>query len=848
MKIPTTFRALLAGMLGVLFLAVPAVMFASPASAACIGGEDFTGFTVKPPQATSDAPFAPGEKRTLPEWYGWDRAPSLTEWYVENPDGVINPTGAKCSTNLDGLFTLDRFADWNNEGAAFIVGIPGSLLGAIDGITEFTEGIQESVKNFINSGPYEELYTVLLWVLIPFSLVTIATIVLFQDSRSRSEMIRKVAGDQRHQRKSAAWKELGWIAASVALFGAIAAGGLYTVQNFVTTTANGFTSVVTQAVGDFATDASQITVDGEPPINTNICQAGDASSAFSTSTEQTTALIRCQLYRIYIWTPWLSQQFNTTDAREARIDKNNVYDDNAALQKAIAQVEERFGPEAASLAPYIQLHLALGGNNEAFGQIDLTQEERFDAFYALGNTIDTNAVANAEGAASGWEEQWGTSSGRFFDSLFASSFALIAGVFVIGILLLWISALLVSALLPIFAAVVAALLALQKFRSFAGKIMGWWLYSLVIPVVASFILAVSLSIGQLVTNLFSFSGGALFLFLAFETSAFIGFIFILYRAFKKKKSNSGGGDGGSTGSKLLNLAATGAGAAIGGGVGAAVGSKVADEMTGDKSEPRPGGDGGSSIGEIEAAPQPRPIEPAEEIVDAEVVYDSAWDEYGPQSVPVAAPVVAPAPRAAISASSSRLNDNLGDGDPTDPSGNSGVSTSSRDEQRVQDIIDEGIARIQATTSDSADYLTDGTRRAAEALGQVTEAGTQIIQGEATRVQEEIVKSSEIAGEAALGVQGASRIIRASEEGATTRIRETAEAGTKAVSGEASKQVSESTSALRREAEATVDAAEDKIEKVADSRADSLDRKADKLEEEIRAEGNEAEGRLIRRNT
>jgi cbb3-type cytochrome oxidase subunit 3 len=851
MKIPTTFRTLLAGMLGAIFLAFPAVMFASPASAACIGGVDFTGFSVKPPQPTADAPFAPGETRTLPEWYGWDRVPSLTEWYVENPDGVINPTGAKCSTNLDGLFTLDRFADWNNQGAAFIVGIPDSLLGAIDGITEFTIGVQESVKNFINSGPYEELYTVLLWVLIPFAIVTVAAIVFFQDSKSRNSMVKNVAGDQRYQRKSAAWKELGWIAASVALFGAIAAGGLYTVQNFVTTTANGFTTVVTQAVGNFATDANQITVDGAEPISTNICQVGDTSTPFATTTEETTALIRCQLYRIYIWTPWLSQQFNTTDAREARIDKDNVYDDNAALKKAIAQVEERFGPEAASLAPYLQLHLALGGNNEAFGEVDLTQEERFDAFYALGNTIDTNSVQT--NGAGGWEEQWGTSSGRFFDSLFASTFAFIAGLFVIAALVLWISALLIGALLPIFAVVVAALIAVQRFRRFAGKIMGWWLYSLIIPVVAAFTLAVSLSIGQLLTNLISFRGGALFLFLAFETAAFIGFLYILYRAFKKKKKDDKNGGGMS--SKLLNLGATAAGAAVGGTVGAAVGSKVADAATGDNTEPRPGGDAGSPIGEIESQPQPRPSAPDEEIVDAEVIYDSAWEDYGPQPVPVAVPVAAPAPRASISGPSQRLNEDLGDGDNSGPSGPSGEQTggaSSRDEQRIQDIIDEGVARIQATTQNSADYIAEGTLRAAEGLGQVTEAGTQVIQGEATRVREEIVQSADSVGKAASEakeqVEGSTRIIRETRDEAERSVKEASESGVKAVGEETSRKTDEASNAIQEKADRVSDAAEDKIADKADLRADSLDKQADRIEENIRNEADEAEGRLIRRNT
>ncbi len=851
MKIPTTFRTLLAGMLGAIFLAFPAVMFASPASAACIGGVDFTGFSVKPPQPTADAPFAPGETRTLPEWYGWDRVPSLTEWYVENPDGVINPTGAKCSTNLEGLFTLDRFADWNNQGAAFMVGIPDALLGAIDGITEFTVGIQESVKNFINSGPYEELYTVLLWVLIPFALVTVAAIVFFQDSKSRNSMVKSVAGDQRYQRKSAAWKELGWIAASVALFGAIAAGGLYTIQNFVTSTANGFTTVVTQAVGDFATDANQITVDGAAPISTNICQAGDVSSAFSTTTEQTTALIRCQLYRIYVWTPWLSQQFNTTDAKQARIDKNNVYDDNAALKKAIAQVEERFGPEAGNLAPYIQLHLALGGNNEAFGEVDLTQEERFDAFYALGNTIDTNSV-QVDGA-NGWEERWGTSSGRFFDSLFASFFAYIAGIFVVLALLLWISALLVGALLPIFAVVMAALIAVQRFRKFAGKIMGWWLYSLVIPVVAAFALAISLSIGQLITNLISFRGGALFMFLVFETAAFIGFLYILYRAFKKKKKENKDGNG--MGSKLMTLGATAAGAAVGGTVGAAVGSKVADAATGENAEPRPGGDAGNPIGEIESQPQPRPIEPSEEIIDAEVVYDSDWENYGPQAVPVAVPVAAPASRAAISGSSPRLNEDLGDGDAPGPSGPSGEPTggsSSRDEQRIQDIIDEGVARIQATTEQSADVIAEGTLRAAEGLGQVTEAGTQVIQGEATRVKEEIVQSADSVGKAAseakAQAEGSTRIIRETTDGAAKSVRDASESGVKAVSDESTKRVDEASNVIQEKADRVTDAAEDKIADKADARADSIDKQADRVEENIRNEADEAEGRLIRRNT
>lgn len=851
MKIPTTFRTLLAGMLGAIFLAFPAVMFASPASAVCIGGVDYTGFSVKPPQPTADAPFAPGETRTLPEWYGWDRVPSLTEWYVENPDGVINPTGAKCSTNLGGLFTLDKFADWNNQGAAFMVGIPDTLLGAIDGITEFTIGVQESVKNFINSGPYEELYTILLWVLMPFAIVTVAAIVFFQDSKSRNSMVKNVAGDQRYQRKSAAWKELGWIAASVALFGMIAAGGLYTVQNFITTTANGFTTVVTQAVGNFAADANQITVDGAEPISTNICQAGDTSSPFATTTEQTTALIRCQLYRIYIWTPWISQQFNTTDARDARIDKDNVYDDNAALKKAIAQVEERFGPEAASLAPYLQLHLALGGNNEAFGEVDLTQEERFDAFYALGNTIDTNSV-QANGAG-GWEEQWGTSSGRFFDSLFASTFALIAGLFVIAALLLWISALLVGALLPIFAVVVAALIAVQKFRIFAGKIMGWWLYSLIIPVVAAFSLAISLSIGQLLTNLVSFRGGALFMFLAFETAAFVGFLYILYRAFKKNK-NKNNGEGG-MGSKLMTLGATAAGAAVGGTIGAAVGSKVADAATGGNAEPRPGGDTENPIGEIESSPQPRPMQPSEDIVDAEIVYDSDWENYGPQPVPVGVPVAAPAPRAAISRSSQRLNEDLGDGDASGPSGPSGESaggSSSRDEQRIQDIIDEGVARIQATTDQSADAIVAGTLRAAEGLGQVTEAGTQAIQGEATRVREEIVQSADSVGKAASEakeqVEGSTRIIRETTDGAGKSIRDASESGVKAVSDESTKRVDEASKDIQEKADRVTDSAEDKINDKADARADSLDKQADRAEEEIRNEADEAEGRLIRRNT
>lgn len=854
MKIPTTIRTLLAGMLGAIFLAFPAVMFASPASAICIGGVDFTGFSVQPPQPTADAPFAPGETATLPEWYGWDRVPSLTEWYVENPDGVTNPTGAKCSTDLGGLFTLDKFADWNNQGAAFIVGIPDTLLGAIDGITEFTVGIQESVKNFINSGPYEELYTVLLWVLLPFAMVTVAAIVFFQDSKSRSSMVKSVAGDQRYQRKSAAWKELGWIAASVALFGTIAAGGLYTIQNFVTTTANGFTTIVTQTVGDFATGANQITVGGAEPISTNICQTGDASSAFSTTTEQTTALIRCQLYRIYIWTPWISQQFNTTDATQARIDKNNVYDDNAALKKAIAQVEERFGPEAGNLAPYIQIHLALGGNNEAFGEVDLTQKERFDAFYALGNTIDTNSV-QVDGA-NGWEEQWGTSSGRFFDSLFASFFALVAGVFIVLAILLWISALLVGALLPIFAVVVAALIAVQKFRAFAGKIMGWWIYSLVIPVVAAFSLAISLSIGQLVTNLISFRGGALFMFLIFETVAFVGFLFILYRAFKKKKKeNSEGG----LGSKLLSLGATAAGAAVGGTVGAAVGSNVAAAATGGNAEPRPGGDAENPMGEIESQPRPQPgpqsgpqprsrrSEPSEDITDAEIVYDSDWENYGPQAVPVAVPLAAPASRVAISGSSPRLNEDLGDGDAPGPSGEP-----TDDEQRIKDIIDEGVARIQATTEQSTDAIVEGTLLAAEGLGQVTEAGTQIIQGEATRVQEEIVQSADYVGKAAseakAEVEGSTRIIRETTDGAAKSVRDASESGVKAVSDESTRKLAEASNAIQETADRVTDTAEDRIADKADARADSIDKQADRAEESIRDEADEAEGRLIRRNT
>ena len=851
MKIPTTFRTLLAGMLGAIFLAFPAVMFASPASAACIGGEEYIGFTVKPPQPTADAPFAPGEVRTLPEWYGWDRVPSLTEWYVKNPDGVINPTGAKCSTNLAGIFSLDRFSDWNNQYVAFVVSVPDSLLGAVDSITDFTVGIQENIKTFINSGPYEELYTVLLWVFIPFAIGTVAMIVIFQDSKSRNSMVKNVVGDQRYQRKSAAFKELGWIAASVALFGAITAGGLYTIQNFVTTTANGFTTVVTQAVGDFATDANQITVDGAEPISTNICQAGDPSSPFATTTEQTTALIRCQLYRIYLWTPWLAEQFNTTDARTARIDKENVYDDNAALKKAIAQVEERFGPEAGSLAPYIQLHLALGGNNEAFGQEDLTQEERYEAFYALGSTIDTNSV-QVDGA-NGWEERWGTSTGRFFDSLFAAGFASIAGIIVIAAVGLWVSALLVGALLPIFAAVVAAMIAIQKFRKFAGKIMGWWLYSLLIPVVAAFMLAVSLSIGQLLTNLISFRGGALFLFLAFETAAFVGFLYILYRAFKKKKKDDNNNK--SATKRLMNLGATAAGAAVGGTVGAAVGSKIADAATGDNAEPRPGGGAGNPIGEIESNPQPRPSAPDEDIVDAEVVYDSDWESYGPQAVPIALPVAATASRATISGPSPRLNEDLGDGDeygPSAPSGESAGGSSSRDEQRIQSIIDEGIARIKATTDQSADVITEETLRAAEGLGQVTEAGTQVIQGEVTRVREEIVQSGDSVGKAASEakeqVESSTRIIRETSDGATKSIRDASESGVKAVGDESTRKLDEARRDIEEKTDRAIDSAEERIIDKADDRADSIDKQADRAEENIRNEADEAEGRLIRRNT
>ncbi len=855
MKIPTRFRPLLAGLLGAIFLAFPAVIFASPAAAACIGGEPFTGFSPSSPEATGDGPFVAGEQRSVPDWYGYDRTPGLTEWYVENRDGVINPTGAKCSTNLDSIVTWDRFADDLNRFNAWIVGIPNSLLSAVDSVTEWMLGVQETVKNFINSGPYQELYTVLLWAFLPFAIITTAAIVFLQDSRSRASAIKSLAGDQRYQRKSAAWKEIGWVLASVALFGAIASGGLYSVQNFVTTTANGFSTVVTGAFANFASTADEFSTAEQGRVSPDICQTNkDTSGSWATSTAATTDLISCHLYRIYLWTPWVAQQFGDTDVNKFVIDKDNVYDNNADLQKAISQVEEKFGSDAAGLAPYLQMHIASGNNNEAFGQTEMTPEERYSAFDALGNTIDSNAISQE------WAQDWGNGSGRFFDSLSATIWALIA-IFPISIVLfVWLGALVASALLPMLAGVLAALLIVPQFRKRAAKVMKWWLYSLVVPIVASFSLAVSLTAGMVITNLLSFSGFGLFLFLAFSTFAYVFVLVWLWRALAKRGKKD---DGPGLKEKVASTAGTAIGAAVGGGIGAGIGAQVGAAAAGANSEPRPG-DTGSTAPELEASPQPRPPAPDDEIVDAEVVYDSAWEDYGPQAVPVAVPLAAPSaptPTASIAAApAARLTEDLGDdnpSDPTDPMGSpSSGGNSARDEQRIQDIIDEGVARIQATTDSSADYIADGTRRAAEALGQVTDAGSQVIQGEATRVQDEIAKSSEAVAEAARSVQtqteGAARTIRGFEDGASRTIKDSVDSAAsdaaRDVRDEGRRQVADAAEAVDTRAEEAADRAETTVNNVADRRADSLDRQAEEAEERVRTEADEAEGRLIRRNT
>lgn len=766
--------------------------FATPAAAACIGGQPFLGANPSAAQKISDAPYEAGATKSIPEWYGYG-APPITAWYVQQGDGVINPSSSLCSTNDFGGLWNQVIPQYFTTITAGLFEVDAALLDASTFGQEWMDNTQATIESIINSGPYSRLYQVLLLAVMPIAIITVMLLQFTQESRARGDFARAmISGGSLQSRRSAAIKEVGVIVGAVALFGAITSGGLYAVQTLVTDATNAFSNAITTEFANFATEVSAQTSSSVSP---DICSAAVSSNPnFAISIAESNALIRCNLYRIYQWTPWLVMQFGSTDVNDFAIDPSNIYEDREQLKTAMSQVEEKFGPEASVLAPYLQMQILRGNNNEAFNGPEMSTEDRIQAFDGLGNSIDI--TPSTQPWAQTWAGQGGALFSRNINGAMALGFAVFAFVPVTLVLLVKLLAVIGGVLLPILGIFVSVLLVVRPWRQKALKLVKWWVYCLVLPPIITFALSLSLTLAMIVTNLVTFEGMGLFLYLALSSIAFVGtLIYLIYLLRAKKIAGQIDGTADDPGivAKTAGAAAPLVGTAIAPGIGTAIGSAVGTQMAGGGDEPRPS-PAGALDGEPRPAlegprssgpwdnggigglrPEPIPAGPSggggaygyanydeDEIIDAEIVYETPEPTGRRGSYAVSG---LEEPRALPAAQGDdSLNSNL----PPEMAGSA----------EIRAAVDEGVQRIQDTTQSSAERLTRGTLNSATLLGAVATEGTQKIgesaqehgdnlRGEATRA------SSELASATASAADNASTAVRGVADEAAASVSQAA---------------------------------------------------------------------------
>lgn len=737
-------------LLALVALFAVSLLTAPSASAVCIGGQEYVGVSPTGPIKVGDAAYPSGVAYTVPEWYGYG-APPITAWYNNSPSGIINPGSNLCSTtDFGGLFN-QSIPEGISSLTAGLLNMDYALLDVSQFSGTWVSQTQAKIQSFINSGPYQNLYNVLVWLVVAIGIVTVFLLILTQDQRDRSDMMRTLmSGGSVRSRKSAAIKEVGWILLSIVTFGFIVAGMPYSIQKVVTDVSSGFSTAIQYELNNFS---AGISGNKNSAITTDIC-AHSATNAFSGANGNSS--IQCNLYRIYQWTPWLVMQFGSTNPAPYKIDPTNHFiTDSDEAKMAIEQVRAKFGDEAATLAPYIQMQILRGNNNEGYSGVpEMTIEQRYQAFKDFGLAIDEAKVSQPW--AQYWAGQGDAKAGRTFNSIVALLFVLLL-VFPVVTLVLLGNAIagIGAAILPIFGLFFALLIGVRQWRKKGMKILKWWIYCLLIPPIVSFSLALSLSMALLVTGLIDFSGLSLFLYLVLSSFVFVGvLLYLLFMLKKSAKRAAGTVDGTADDPGLIektlpaaaavagNMIAPGVGGAIGGAIGAGmVGGEeprppVMDDVdSGDEGRPQLTAGMGGAAAKALGGGEPRSGGGAgyfasddDEIIDAEIV-----DEYTPEDSRIVQGRVLTGgewgggeePRV-LPPSAMRETRAIGG---ASPSGSGEASSSDDgafsgdfggDAARMQAIADEGVRRIVQATATGATIVDAVAQDRAAAIMQGAE--------------------------------------------------------------------------------------------------------------------------------
>lgn len=779
-------RSFIKRVLLALTLLIGLSLFSAPAvSANCIGGADFVGVSPGGPVKIGEGAYEDGANRyTVPEWYGLG-APPITNWYMESNNGVVNPSGDLCSTTTDfgGIFN-QGIPQGMTSFTAGLLGIDYALLDFATVTNGLITNTQSTIENLINSGPYERLYTLLAWIMLGIGTITILLLVVTQDQRDRSDLMRTLmSGGSVTSRKSAAIKEVGWIVASIMVFGAILAGIPFLAQGQVDKLSSELSGALTTELSLFTTEVTDQTSQAA-----NICLTNTPGNTDG----DVEANIKCNLYRIYQWTPWLVVQFGSTNPTDFAIDLTNERVTNSEeLKIAVEQVRAKFGDEAANLAPYLQMQILQGNNNEGYsGVAEMSPQDRVEAFKALGFTIDESA--SSQQWALQWSGQGGAKFTRAFEAFMPIFFVLLVVWPILTLVLLAkVIAVFAAAILPVFGLFFAILMGIRSTRKKSMKLLKWWIYAILIGPIVALALSLSLSVALIFTGLIDFSGFGLFLYLIISSIAFmgtLGYLIYLFRGQAKRVSGTVDGSADEPGivSQALPTVGAAVGHAIAPGIGGAIGGAIGAGVANSGEEPRPNVvddiDGGYADDEndrqigggmplpksISSGTNPSPYYSSsiddDEIWDAEIIEDnefsgknealpiSSAEGWGGEEPRVGAYI--PEPKA-ISATGSQSEEGI-------PSGSG--------EERIQQATVEGIIRIAQTANAASIFLDnvaatkseevmgsaeDAARAFADATQQVSESGAEAIRS--------------VADEAKTTASAASEQIRAEGEGERRRL-------------------------------------------------------------------------------
>lgn len=724
-------------------------LFTAPSAAAvCIGGQDFIGASPTGPIQVGDSAYSNGiNQYSVPEWYGYG-APPVTAWYDNYPQGIINPGDNLCSTTDFGAFFNQAVPEGLTSVTAGLLGIDYALLDGASFSAQWVSDTQNQIRNVINSGPYSALYEVLMIAVIGLGIITIMMLVLTQDQRERSDLMRVLDSGSGRGRRSAAIKEAGWIFLSIAIFGAILGGLPYNIQKVVTDISSSFTTAIEGELTNLATVGFGKSADG---YISNICAKPSVSSSL---TDVNTA-IKCNMYRIYQWTPWLVIQFGGTDASVYEIDStNNFITESEPAKRAIEQTRAKFGDEAATLAPYIQMQILRGNNNEYHSKTpELSGEDRFQAFKDFGLAID--ASKSSQSWAVHWAGQGDAKASRAFNALITLGIVIIAVFPLLTLTLLaGVVAGIGAAILPLFGLFFAVLIGLRQTRRKGMRILKWWIYCIAIPPLVAVALSLSLTMALLITSYIDFTGLSLFLYLIISSAIFVGILLYLITLFWGQRKTAaaavGASDDGNPG--LIAKAAPAVGAIAGNiiapGIGGAIGGAVGSTVAGGE-EPRPDMGGDEGGGEV-----PRPVlasntaalaigageprvgsqftSPDDEIIDAEII-----DDYEPY--PFGGRPPAPMDRIGQQSALPAVSD-YGDEPRVLPPGvNTGYNTdSSEGARQIQDIVDEGVERIMQATAIGSSVV-DAVAR--DRMGRVFD-GAEEASATFSEVADQLTRSSE----------------------------------------------------------------------------------------------------------